>query len=117
MFKLPKLQGQSVPHSEKYIIYFSCDYNYFDRHGFALQQSINRTVSWVTCTLFIINEGNMNTTVLDTLKDVHKFTYSYENVDDLFIQYAQKINSKMKEGFDIFKTRDIDYIGRRTYSS
>jgi len=115
MFKLPKLQGQSVPHSEKYIIYFSCDYNYFDRHGFALQQSINRTVSWVHVHCHIINEGNMNTTVLDTLKDAYKFTYSYENVDDLFYHDMPKNKSKMKEGFDIFKTRDIDYIGRRTY--
>jgi len=115
MFKLPKLQGHSVPDNEKCIVYFSCDYDYFDRHGFALQQSINNTVSWIHVHCHIINEGNMDTTVLDRLQQLFKFTYSYENVDEQFYIDMPKNNSKMKEGFDIFKTRDVNYIARRTY--
>ena len=46
MFKLPS-EWKIVPEEATDIVFFSCDYDYFDRHGYALQQSINRTVGWV----------------------------------------------------------------------
>ena len=60
MFKLPELQGHMCPRDEPHVIYFSADYDYFDKHGFALQQSINRTVGWIHVHCHIINEGNIN---------------------------------------------------------
>lgn len=114
MFKLPKLKGTTVP-NEKYIIYFSCDYDYFDRHGYALQQSINRTVSFVHVHCHIINEGNMDQQILDSLSKKFKFSYSYEDVNETFYKDLPKNKLLMADGIDIFKTDDINYIARRTY--
>lgn len=115
MFKLPKLQGTKCPTESKYVIYFSCDYDYFDRHGFALQQSINRTLSWMHVHCHIINEGNINHTTLKHLSEKFRFTYTWEDVTDKFYVDLPKRTSKMKEGMDIFKTKDVNYIARRTY--
>ena len=43
MFDVPNYMGLNVPQKAEDIIFFSCDYDYFDRHGYALAQSINRT--------------------------------------------------------------------------
>jgi hypothetical protein len=115
MFKLPKLKGSLVPQDRKEIIYFSCDYDYFDRHGYALSQSINRTLSWLHVHCHIINEGNIDHQVLKSLSARYKFTYTWEDIDNDFYKSLDKNNKKMKEGIDIFKTRDLDYIARRTY--
>ena len=61
------------------IVFSRCDYDYFDRHGYALQQSINRTVGWVHVHCPIINEGNMDKHVLDDLQSKYKFTYTHES--------------------------------------
>lgn len=115
MFNLPRLQGSLVPDSNKFIVYFSCDYKYFDRHGFALQQSINRTLSWMHVHCHIINEGDIDHNVLKTLSQNFKFTYTWEDISPTFYKQLKKNNKKMKEGMDIFKTSDLDYIARRTY--
>ena len=80
MFNLPKLQGHEVPKNAEDIIFFSCDYDYFDRHGYALAQSIVRTVGWLHVHCHVINEGNINKVVLDDLVKQYPFTYSYEDV-------------------------------------
>tara|TARA_A200000159_G_C7335393_1_gene344886 strand:+ start:2600 stop:3451 length:852 start_codon:yes stop_codon:yes gene_type:complete len=115
MFKLPEIQGHMCPRDEPHVIYFSADYDYFDKHGFALQQSINRTVGWIHVHCHIINEGNINHTVLTQLKDQYKFTYTWENVNEQFYIDLPKNKSMMGEGMQIFKTSDINYIARRTY--
>ena len=115
MFKLPELRGHMCPREEPNIIYFSCDYNYFDRHGFALQQSINRTVGWVHVHCHIINEGNIDHTLLKDLMGRYKFTYTWEDTNEQFYKDLPKNKSMMGEGMQIFKTSDIDYIARRTY--
>ena len=45
-FRLPQLEG-TIPGGNEVqdIIYFGCDYNYFDRHGIALAKSINYTLA------------------------------------------------------------------------
>ena len=69
-----------------------------------------------SCTLPIINEGNMNQEVLDHLSRHFNFTYSIRTCERRFIQKSWVKNPKrMKEGQDIFKTGDHDYIARRTY--
>ena len=115
MFELPKLLGHNVPDKAKDIIFFSCDYDYFDRHGYALAQSINRTIGWIHVHCHIINEGNMNQKVLDQLTLHHPFTYSYENIDKELYSNLKKNHKRKKEAQDIFKTGDLDYIARRTY--
>lgn len=115
MFNLPKLQGSLVPDDQKFIIYFSCDYKYFDRHGYALQQSINRTLSWMHVHCHIINEGDIDHTVLKELSSKFKFTYTWEDTLPIFYENLKKNNKRMKEGKDIFKTDDLNYIARRTY--
>jgi len=115
MFKLPEIQGHMCPRDEPHVIYFSADYDYFDKHGFALQQSINRTVGWIHVHCHIINEGNINHSVLKQLKDQYKFTYTWENVNEQFYIDLPKNKSMMGEGMQIFKTSDINYIARRTY--
>lgn len=115
MFKLPPLEGRCVPEEATDIVFFSCDYDYFDRHGYALQQSINRTVGWVHVHCHIINEGNMDKHVLDDLQSKYKFTYTHESVTKDFYANLDKNKKRMKEGIHIFKTNDLDYIARRTY--
>lgn len=115
MFKLSNIQGTIVPKNIEDIVFFSCDYDYFDRHGYALAQSINRTLGWMHVHCHIINEGNINHTVLDNLSDRFKFTYTWENIDKDFYKNLPKNIKRMKEGIDIFKTSDLDYIARRTY--
>jgi len=115
MFNLPKLNGTLCPKENNYVVYFSCDYKYFDRHGYALQQSINRTLSWVHVHCHIIDEGNIDHDVLKFLSNNFKFTYTWETVTQDFYNNLPKNNKKMKEGFDIFKTSDVDYVARRTY--
>jgi len=115
MFELPRLYGSLTPASESCVVFFSCDYDYFDRHGFALQQSINRTLGWMHVHCHIINEGNMNKLVLDDLQSKYKFTYTWEDVDNKFYTNLKKNHKRMKDGIDIFKTSDLDYIARRTY--
>ena len=58
MFKLPQLHGNIVPKEKEDIVFFSCDYDYFDRHGYALAQSINRTLGWMHVHCHVIDEGN-----------------------------------------------------------
>ena len=115
MFSLPKLQGSLVPEFEQFITYFSCDYKYFDRHGYALQQSINRTLSWMHVHCHIINEGDINHTLLKNLSKKFRFTYTWEDTNPLFYENLKKNNKRMKEGMNIFATKDLDYIARRTY--
>ena len=74
MFDVPQLHGHNVPQKAEDIIFFSCDYDYFDRHGYALAQSINRTLSWMHVHCHIIDEGNMNKEVLDTMSKNYNFT-------------------------------------------
>ena len=115
MFDVPQLHGHNVPQKAEDIIFFSCDYDYFDRHGYALAQSINRTIGWIHVHCHIINEGNMNQEVLDHLSRHFNFTYSYEHVKEDLYKNLGKNPKRMKEGQDIFKTGDHDYIARRTY--
>ena len=115
MFKLPEMKGHMCPREELHVVYFSCDYDYFDRHGYALQQSINRTVGWVHVHCHIINEGNINHSTLKDLMNKFKFTYTWEDVDAQFYKDLPKNKSMMGEGMQIFKTSDLDYIARRTY--
>ena len=115
MLNLPKLQGHEVPKNAEDIIFFSCDYDYFDRHGYALAQSIVRTVGWLHVHCHVINEGNINKVVLDDLVKKYPFTYSYEDVSPTFYKDLDKNVKRMKEGRHIFKTDDLDYIARRTY--
>lgn len=115
MFDVPQLHGHNVPQKAEDIIFFSCDYDYFDRHGYALAQSINRTIGWIHVHCHIINEGNMNQEVLDHLSRHFNFTYSYEHVKEDLYKDLGKNPKRMKEGQDIFKTGDHDYIARRTY--
>ena len=89
MFKLPELRGHMCPREEANIIYFSCDYDYFDRHGFALQQSINRTVGWVHVHCHIINEGNIDHGVLKDLMGRYKFTYTWEDTNEQFYKFVK----------------------------
>lgn len=103
------------PREEQHVIYFSADYDYFDKHGFALQQSINRTVGWIHVHCHIINEGNIDHTVLKQLSDQYKFTYTWEDVNEQFYKDLPKNKSLMGEGMQIFKTSNLDYIARRTY--
>ena len=63
MFKLPQLHGNIVPKEKEDIVFFSCDYDYFDRHGYALAQSINRTLGWMHVHCHVIDEGNMDKNV------------------------------------------------------
>jgi len=115
MFKLPEIKGHMCPREEQHVIYFSADYDYFDKHGFALQQSINRTVGWIHVHCHIINEGNIDHTVLKQLSDQYKFTYTWEDVNEQFYKDLPKNKSLMGEGMQIFKTSNLDYIARRTY--
>jgi len=115
MFNLPKLKGTLCPPNSQHVIFFSCDYDYFDRHGYALANSINSTLSWVHVHVHIINEGNIDHTILTQLQETRKFTYTYEDIPQNFYTNMLKNKSRMSEGIDIFKTRDIDYIARRTY--
>lgn len=115
MFKLPNIHGTIVSKEIEDIIYFSCDYDYFDRHGYALSQSINRTQSWLHVHCHIVNEGNINHNVLDDLSQKFNFTYTWENIDKDFYKNLPKNSKKMKDGVEIFKTNDFDYIARRTY--
>tara|TARA_B100001287_G_scaffold4219_2_gene3172 strand:- start:9956 stop:10801 length:846 start_codon:yes stop_codon:yes gene_type:complete len=114
MFELPKIQGTPIPRKAEDVIFFSCDYDYFDRHGYALAQSIVRTVGWIHVHCHIINEGNMK---LELLNDLTKypFTYTFENIGPTFYKDLEKNNKRMKEGRHIFKTDDLDFIARRTY--
>ena len=97
MFKLPELQGYMCPRDEQHVIYFSADYEYFDKHGFALQQSINRTVGWIHVHCHIINEGNINHTVLKQLRDQFKFTYTWEDVEPQFYEHLPKNKNMMRK--------------------
>lgn len=115
MRKLPELKGLMCPRNAENVIYFSCDYDYFDRHGYALQQSINRTVGFIHVHCHIINEGNIDHTLLKKLTEKFKFTYTYEDVDNQFYVDLPKNKHMMDEGINIFKTSDLDYIARRTY--
>ena len=115
MFKLPNLQGTLPPNEVEDIIFFSCDYDYFDRHGYALAQSINRTLSWMHVHCHLIDEGNMNKNVLNELSEKFKFTYSYEETNMDFYKLLGKNKKRMKEGVHIFKTGDLDFIARKTY--
>ncbi|MBR19546.1 MAG: hypothetical protein CMA64_05320 [Euryarchaeota archaeon] len=115
MFNLPNLQGTLPPRSVEDVVVFSCDYDYFDRHGFALAQSINRTLSWMHVHCHIINEGNMNTEVLGNMSDKFNFSYSFEDVNEDFYKSLGKNKKRMKEGAHIFKTTDLDLIARKTY--
>jgi hypothetical protein len=115
MFKLPEIKGYMCPRDEPHIIYFSCDYDYFDRHGFALQQSISRTVGWVHIHCHIINEGNIDHTVLKNIMNLYKFTYTWEDTNEQFYKDLPKNKNMMGEGMQIFKTAYLDYIARRTY--
>jgi hypothetical protein len=81
MFKLPNLQGTLPPFEAEDIVFFSCDYDYFDRHGYALAQSINRTIGWMHVHCHLIDEGNMNKNVLNELSEKYRFTYSYEETN------------------------------------
>ena len=115
MFKLPELKGHMCPREQPNVIYFSCDYDYFDLHGFALQQSINRTVGWIHVHVHIINEGNIDHSVLKDLMGRYKFTYTWEDTSEQFYKDLPKNKSMMGEGMQIFNTSDLDYIARRTY--
>ena len=115
MFKLPQLHGNIVPKEKEDIVFFSCDYDYFDRHGYALAQSINRTLGWMHVHCHVIDEGNMDKNVLDKMSAVYSFTYTYEQVNEDFYKSLAKNKKRMKEGQHIFKTNDLDYIARRTY--
>ena len=84
MFKLPQLHGSIVPKEKEDIVFFSCDYDYFDRHGYALAQSINRTLGWMHVHCHGIAEGNMNKNVLDKMSAESSFTYTYEKVNEDF---------------------------------
>ena len=90
MFRLPQLHGTIVPKDIEDIVFFSCDYDYFDRHGYALAQSINRTLGWMHVHCHIINEGNMDVNVLDTMSKDYKFTYTYEDVNQDFYKNLAK---------------------------
>ena len=57
----------------------------------------------------------MNQEVLDHLSRHFNFTYSYEHVKEDLYKNLGKNPKRMKEGQDIFKTGDHDYIARRTY--
>lgn len=115
MLKLPEIKGHLCPQEESHVIYFSCDYDYFDRHGYALQQSINRTIGWIHVHCHIINEGNIDHKILKQLSKQYKFTYTYEDVDNQFYVDLPKNKNMMGEGISIFQTGDLDYIARRTY--
>ena len=95
MFKLPELRGHMCPREEPNVIYFSCDYEYFDRHGFALQQSINRTVGWVHVHCHIINEGNIDHALLKDLMGRYKFTYTWEDINQQFYKDLPKNKNMM----------------------
>ena len=96
MFNLPDIHGQPVPRKAEDVIFFSCDYDYFDRHGYALAQSIVRTVGWIHVHCHIINEGNMKKPLLDDLSK-YPFTYTYENIGSTFYKDLEN-NKRMKEG-------------------
>ena len=115
MFKLPNLQGTLPPFEAEDIVFFSCDYDYFDRHGYALAQSINRTIGWMHVHCHLIDEGNMNKDILNELSEKYKFTYSYEETNMDFYKLLAKNKKRMKEGVHIFKTGDLDFIARKTY--
>ena len=115
MFRLPTLQGECSPKNEQDVIYFSCDYDYFIKHGYALAKSIFGTVGWIHVHVHIINEGNINHKVLNEFTKLHKFTYTWEDVSADFYVTLPKNKNRMREGMSIFKTADIDYIARRTY--
>lgn len=57
----------------------------------------------------------MDQKVLDYLSQHFKFTYSYEHVKEDLYKNLDKNIKRMKEGQDIFKTGDHNYIARRTY--
>ena len=65
MFKLPNLQGTLPPFEAEDIVFFSCDYDYFDRHGYSFAKIINRTIGWMHVNCHLIDEGNMNKDVLN----------------------------------------------------
>lgn len=115
MFDLPKLKGTKCPTNETHVVFFSCDYDYFDRHGYALANSINSTIAWVHVHVHIINEGNIDHELLSKLQARKRFTYTYEDIPENFYVNLPKRKSRMGEGIDIFKTGDLDYIARRTY--
>jgi len=115
MFRLPNIQG-TLPNKEaEDYIFFSCDYDYFDRYGYALAQSINRTLSWMHVHCHVIDEGNMNKEVLDNMSKNYNFTYSFEEINEGFYESLAKNNKRMKEGMNIFKTKDLNFIARKTY--
>lgn len=114
-FRLPQLEG-TIPGSSEVedIIYFGCDFDYFDRHGIALAKSVNYTLSWmhVHCHL-VLSQGQEK--MIDKMYTHPKFTYTYEIVNEDFYKDMIKNKHKMRDGMSIFKTNDLDFIAKRTY--
>jgi len=115
MFKLPEIQGHICPKEYKDVIYFSCDYEYFYKHGYALAKSIFGTIGWIHVHIHIINEGNIDHAVLKEFTKLHSFTYTWEDIDPQFYIALPKRLHQMRDGYSIFNIADPDYVARRTY--
>lgn len=76
--KYPQLLGTKS--TEKYVIYFSCDQNYYLEHGIPLIKSILNTIDWIGVHVHLILYRPPTGLFFNK-----KVSYTYEIIDEKFI--------------------------------
>lgn len=76
--KWPKLQGTKS--SQKHVIYFSCDLEYYQQHGIPLIKSIVNTISWIGVHVHLVLYKPPS-----VLFHHKRVSYTYEIITDDFI--------------------------------
>lgn len=101
-FKLPNIKGK-IP-TEKLVIFFSCDEHYYVEYGIPLIKSIVYQMDWVNVHCHVITK-NPNI----KLDDFPRTTYTYEIIDQDFIDTIPFKNTNFTEKYNLTVTPEILY--------
>jgi hypothetical protein len=110
--KFPKLLGTKS--TEKYVIYFSCDQNYYLEHGIPLIKSIVETIDWIGVHVHLVLYRPPTSLFFNK-----KVSYSYEIIDENFINSIKLDHAgiKMTNNENILRTTDPYRIKELIYFS
>ena len=111
-FKLPKLEGNKPVGPD--IIYFSCDPKYWHEYGFYLAKSTIHFNPDIFLHIHILYNNKIEPI---TKINGYKITYSYECVDDNFVNSLILTHDKglLSQGYKILETINEKVIKRKIY--
>lgn len=112
-FKLPKLQG-SLPTGTD-IVFFSCNFDYYEKYGIALINSLIGTLPWISvhCHL-ILKDEKFNSLPFPLVKNP-RISYTYEQINNEWLKQIPVNEKRIQEGLDVFDTTNRLQVIEKTY--